>query len=120
MFTLSIISLNKWKDHTHAALFSTLFHLKHKNQSLWNGKYGGEMVRITNDKMDKVISFHREKNNDAVLPIFNFSNEELTVTLDSKYFQGNYTELFSKEKIQVKESYTVSLKPWDYKVLVKD
>ena len=110
----------EWKDHTHAALFSTLFHLKHKNQALWNGKYGGEMVRITNDKMDKVISFHREKNNDAVLPIFNFSNEELTVTLDSKYFQGNYTELFSKEKIQVKEKYTVSLKPWDYKVLVKD
>ena len=56
----------------------------------------------------------------TVLPIFNFSNEELTVTLDSKYFQGNYTELFSKEKIQVKEKYTVSLKPWDYKVLVKD
>ena len=110
----------EWKDHPHAALFSTLFHLKHINQALWNGKYGGEMVRITNDKMDKVISFHREKNNDAVLPIFNFSNEELTVTLDSKYFQGNYTELFSKEKIQVKENYTVSLKPWDYKVLVKD
>ena len=110
----------EWKDHPHAALFSTLFHLKHKNQALWNGKYGGEMVRITNDKMDKVISFHREKNNDAVLPIFNFSNDELTVTLDSKYFQGNYTELFSKEKIQVKENYTVSLKPWDYKVLVKD
>ena len=110
----------EWKDHPHAALFSTLFHLKHKNQALWNGKYGGEMVRITNDKMDKVISFHREKNNDAVLPIFNFSNEELTVTLDSKYFQGNYTELFSKEKIQVKENFTVSLKPWDYKVLVKD
>ena len=57
----------EWKDHTHAALFCTLFHLKHKNQALWNGKYGGEMVRITNDKMDKVISFHREKNNDAVL-----------------------------------------------------
>ena len=110
----------EWKDHPHAAWFTTLFHLKHKNQALWNGKYGGEMVRITNDKMDKVISFHREKNNDAVLPIFNFSNEELTVTLDSKYFQGNYTELFSKEKIQVKEKYTVSLKPWDYKVLVKD
>ena len=101
-------------------LYKTLFDLKHKNQALWNGKYGGEMVRITNDKMDKVISFHREKNNDAVLPIFNFSNEELTVTLDSKYFQGNYTELFSKEKIQVKENYTISLKPWDYKVLVKD
>ena len=101
-------------------LYKTLFDLKHKNQALWNGKYGGEMVRITNNKMDKVISFHREKNNDAVLPIFNFSNEELTVTLDSKYFQGNYTELFSKEKIQVKENYTISLKPWDYKVLVKD
>ena len=42
-------------------LFTTLFHLKHKNQAHWNGKYGGEMVGITNDKMDKSNLVHREK-----------------------------------------------------------
>ena len=101
-------------------LYKTLFDLKHKNQALWNGKYGGEMVRVTNDKMDKVISFYRESNGDAVLPIFNFSNEEITVKLDTKYLQGNYTELFSKEKTALKDSYTLQLKPWEYKIWVKN
>ena len=101
-------------------LYKTLFDLKHKNQALWNGKYGGEMVRVTNDKMDKVISFYRENNGDAVLSIFNFSNEEITVKLDTKYLQGNYTELFSKEKTALKDSYTLQLKPWEYKIWVKN
>lgn len=100
--------------------YKTLFDLKHKNKALWNGKYGGEMIRITNDKMDKVISFYREKENDAVLPIFNFSDQEVTVTLNSKYFQGSYTELFNKEKLSVKDSFTITLKPWNYKILVKN
>ena len=100
--------------------YKTLFDLKHKNKALWNGKYGGEMIRITNDKMDKVISFYREKENDAVLPIFNFSDQEITVTLNTKYFQGNYTELFNKEKLLVKDSFTITLKPWGYKIWVKN
>lgn len=101
-------------------LYKTLFDLKHKNQALWNGKYGGEMIRVVNDKQDKIISFYRESNGDAVLSIFNFSNEEITVKLDTKYLQGNYTELFSKEKTALKDSYTLQLKPWEYKIWVKN
>lgn len=104
----------------YEGFYKTLFDLKHQNQALWNGKYGGEMIRIVNDKQDKVVSFYREKNADAVLPLFNFSDEEVTVTLDTKYFQGNYTDLFSKEKVSVMDKYTITLKPWGYKILVKD
>ena len=104
----------------YEGFYQTLFDLKHRNQALWNGKYGGEMIRIVNDKQDKVVSFYREKNGDAVLPFFNFSDEEVTVTLDTKYFQGNYTDLFSKEKVSVKDKYTITLKPWGYKILVKN
>ena len=106
-------------DLKYERFFKTLFDLKHKNQALWNGKYGGEMIRIVNDKQDKIVSFYREKNGDAVLSLFNFSNEEITVTLETKYIQGTYKELFSKEKVEPKDKYTVTLKPWGYKVLVK-
>ena len=99
--------------------YKTLFDLKHRNQALWNGKHGGEMIRITNDKMDKVVSFYREKGKDAVFPIFNFSNVETTVKLDTKYFQGNYIDIFSNEKVDVKDDFTITLKPWGYKILEK-
>lgn len=100
-------------------LYKTLFDLKHKNQALWNGKYGGEMIRVVNDKQDKIISFYRESNGDAVLPIFNFSNEEITVKLDTKYLQGNYVDVFSNKEIDIKDDFIITLKPWDYKILNK-
>lgn len=104
----------------YEGFYKTLFDLKHKNQALWNGKYGGEMIRINNSALEKVVSFYREKNNDAVLSIFNFSDETLTVTFDTKYYKGNYTELFSKEKFTIQEKQTITLAPWGYKILVRD
>lgn len=110
----------EWKDDENAVLFTKLFHLKHDNQALWNGKYGGEMIRVVNDQQDKVISFYREKNNDAVLPILNFTDKIVNVNLGTKYYQGNYKELFSGKIVNIKEKTNLKLEPWSYLVLVKE
>lgn len=110
----------EWKHDQNEILFNRLFHLKHKNQALWNGKYGGEMIRVVNDQQDKVISFHREKNKDAIFPILNFSKENIEVNLDTKYFQGKYKELFSGKIFNIKDKTNLTLAPWSYLVLVKE
>lgn len=109
----------EWKDHENEVLFSKLFHLKHENQALWNGKYGGEMIRVVNDHQDRVVSFYRERNQDAVLPIFNFSDKTVEVNLDTQYFQGKYRELFTDKNFDIKEKTMLNLEPWSYLVLVK-
>lgn len=109
-----------WKYNENEVLFNKLFHLKHKNQALWNGKYGGEMIRVVNDQQDKIISFHREKNSDAVLPILNFSKETVKLNLDTKYFQGKYKELFTGKLFNLKEKTSLEMAPWSYLVLVKE
>ncbi len=109
-----------WKQHPNADIYKKLFDLKHKNQALWNGGWGGEMVRIYNDKMDQVISFAREKNGDRVLPVINFSDKEATVILDSKYYKGTYRELFTDKEYALKGDDTFTLKPWDYLVLIQN
>ena len=109
----------EWKDHENEVLFSKLFHLKHENQAVWNGKYGGEMIRVVNDHQDRVVSFYREKNQDAVLPIFNFSDKTVEVNLDTQYFQGKYRELFTDKNFDIKEKTMLNLEPWSYLVLVK-
>jgi len=111
--------LINWKPHRNNEIFTKLFHLKHKNQALWNGNWGGEMVRIYSDQMEKVISFAREKNGDKVIPIINFSKENVTVTLKTQYDKGNYTELFTNKKIELKGNDTFTLQPFEYLVLVK-
>ena len=57
----------QWKDHPFSEIYKKLFALKHKNQALWNGERGGEMIRIFNNQPDRVISFSREKNGDKVI-----------------------------------------------------
>jgi 1,4-alpha-glucan branching enzyme len=111
--------LIKWEKHPNADMYTTLFALKHKNQALWNGEWGGEMVRIYNDQMDKVISFSREKNGDMVLPVINYSDKPTTVTLKSKYYAGTYQELFSGKEYVLTGDDKFTLKPWEYLVLTQ-
>lgn len=106
-----------WQAHDHATLYSTLFSLKHKNKALWNGKYGGEMVRIMNDRMDQVISFVREKEGDKVLGFLNLSNESVIVQFDTSFDTGSYTNLFSQAEQEVTETLVIDMVPWDYVVL---
>lgn len=108
-----------WKNHRNEQLYTQLFDLKHKNQALWNGKHGGQMVRVYNDSQDKIISFYREMNGNKVLPIFNFSNETVNVTLNTKFAADTYTELFSKKTYKLQGNDPIELPAWGYIVLYK-
>ena len=106
-----------WKLHENETLYTTLFELKHQNQALWNGSYGGEMVRIMNDQMDQVISFVREKNGDKVLAFFNLSKEAVSVQFDTSFDTGIYTDLFTGQQQAVSEKMLLAMNPWEYVIL---
>lgn len=107
----------EWKSHENEKLYKTLFELKHRNQALWNGGYGGEMVRIINDRMDQVISFVREKNGDKVLVFVNFSKEMFIAQFDTSFDKGTYTNLFTGAERKVSETMILTLDPWEYVIL---
>jgi len=109
----------EWKAHPFFDMYKKLFTLKHKNQALWNGASGGEMVRIFNDKPAQVISFSREKNGDKVIPIINFSEKRVTVKLNSRRHAGLYTDLLTNVSYTLKGDDEISLPPKGYLVLVK-
>lgn len=106
-----------WKKHEFEEIYTKLFSLKHKNQALWNGKWGGEMVRIKNDKMNEVIAFVREKNGEKVISIFNLSAKNVDVNLDTSFDTGTYTNLFTEEKETLSKNTHLQMKPWEYLVL---
>ena len=78
------------------------------------------MVRIKNDRLDKVVSFSREMENDKVITVVNLSDQQVMVNLESNYHQGNYTELFSGSEQTLTAKAAFDLKPWAYLVLVKN
>ena len=108
----------QWKSHPFAALYKKLFELKHVHQSLWNGKWGGEMVRIINNQ-HSVISFCRDKDKDRTISVFNFSDKPVMVNLDTRYIEGSYLDYFEGKTIQLTGKDSIPLQPWGYKILVK-
>lgn len=106
-----------WKDHEIGALYAVLFELKHQNQALWNGKFGGEMIRLMNDRLDEVLSFSREKNGDKVLGVINFSGATVSVNVDTSIDAGIYQNLLTGEDYTISEKLALELVPWEYLVL---
>lgn len=109
----------EWKEHRNADIYTKLFALKHANQALWNGKWGGEMVKVYNDKLNQVVSFYREKNGQKVLPVINFSNQKVDVILQTKHIKDLYTNYFTNEKVSVLDELHLTIPAWSYVVLVK-
>lgn len=107
----------EWHDHENADIYKTLFQLKKRNRALWNGKWGGEMIRITNDHPEQVLSFYRESEEDKLISIINLSDQQARVSLDSAPFTGSYTDVFSNTKMTIDKKATLQLDPWGYKVL---
>jgi cyclomaltodextrinase / maltogenic alpha-amylase / neopullulanase len=107
----------EWKHHPHGELFRKLIALKKRNQAIWNGQWGGVMIRIDNDQPEKVISFVREKNGDLVLALFNFSSEEINVTLDLKHYAGNYHDVIKGNEKVLTPASLLKLPPWGFQVL---
>ncbi|TCJ17799.1 alpha-amlyase [Flaviaesturariibacter flavus] len=105
-----------WKPDSAAALISRLFALKHAHPALWNGHWGGPMVRIKNNRMGQVLSFVREKGKDKVIVVVNLSDKEADVTLETRFDAGNYTDAFSGMPVSLGEAQHLQLGSWSWKV----
>lgn len=108
-----------WQKHPIGSLYTNLFHLKHINHALWNGRNGGEMVRISHNNEDKAIAFSREKDGHSVITLINFCDKAITIVIADNQYDGLYIDWFTKEMVHAQFINEVSLPPWGYKVYSK-
>lgn len=107
-----------WQNHPNFALFKKLIHLKKENKALWNGSKGGEFIPLITDSASGVISFIRYTENKSIIVSANLGAKEESVVLQDKHIQGEYKD-FSTGKIVSAKELTVTLKPNEYRILVK-
>ena len=88
--------------------------LKQSNTALNGGKQKAAYEPL-DLKNDQVLSFKRHKDNDEVIYLGNFSNEEQTITISEK---GTFKNYMTGKEIELNDS-TIPLKPWEYMILVK-
>lgn len=85
------------------------------NPALWNGKFGGSFKRILTTDSRNVIVFLRQKDDNKVVVMLNLTAKPRTVML-REGIEGEFTELFSQNKTQLKRYQKFTLSPWAYYV----
>lgn len=108
-----------WSDLTYQSFYRTLFELKKQNKALWNGLAGGPMKRVGTHDDTRIFAFTRQKEDHKVFVVLNLSADPSTITFENGNYPGTYTELFSEEKVEVTEDFSLELQPWGYKVFHK-
>jgi glycosidase len=109
----------EWREHPVGDLYRRLIALKKGNTALWNGRWGAEMIQVTNSAPSQVFSFVRANDRNKVFAIFNFSPQMQQVTFSEAIYEGNYTDFGSGQKISLETDLSLELQPWSYRVFTR-
>jgi hypothetical protein len=109
----------EWKDCEMAELYTQLNELKETNKALWNGKYGGEFIRVSTDKDNQVFAFTREKEGDRIFVVSNLGDTPVEFNFTGDKHYGDYTAFFSDKEMSFDADTKMKLDAWEYKVFVK-
>ena len=108
-----------WDSCSLTGFYTDLVGLKKQNPALWNGDFGGVMMRLDTKKDDKVFAYYREKDGNRVIVFLNLTKNTVAVKPDLTSLAGEYTEHFSGIKTAVPLADSLKMEPWGYKVFVK-
>ena len=99
-------------------LITKLNQLKKDNKALWNLNYGGDFVILKNTNPESILTFVRQKDQNKILSLFNFSAKEQSFKISDE-ISGNFTNQLG-EKISVSKNAGYKLQAWGYAVLVSN
>ncbi len=105
-----------WKKSPYRQFYTKLNNLKRNNLAIWNGEYGGNFQRILNSRDNYVYTFKRRKIRDKVMVMANLSGEKQKFNLRLNIPNGEFTDIFTGEKVTFNNIDEFELGPWGYKV----
>jgi alpha-amylase len=109
----------KWDTCSLTEFYKKLISLKHNNKALWNGDFGGPMIKIKTNNDNKIFAYYREKGESRVVVLLNLSKKSVVVKPLSSDLNGEYTDFFAGVKTVLPVIDSLRLEPWGYKVLVR-
>ena len=98
-----------FKEYAYADFYTRLLKLKHENQALWNGDYGGKLKKLLDHP--NVYVFEREKNGDRVVGVFNLSDKKQSITIPKKI---TGTDVMTHQQVNWNEETALGLESWQY------
>jgi 1,4-alpha-glucan branching enzyme len=96
-------------------VYQKLGKLKVDNPALDGGKTPASYKRISTSDDLHILAFEREKKRKKVIFVGNLSRNSRTFSMP---LQGNYFEYLTGSKETFSEDQKITLKPWEYKILI--
>ena len=109
----------KWDTCELTKFYTDLIKLKKENKALWNGDFGGKMIKIKTSRDKQIFAFYREKEGNRVVVFLNLTKKPVSFRPSNKDIEGEYTDYFSGTKMTLPPEGKVDLDPWGYKVMIK-
>ena len=101
-----------FRDYKYGTFYRTLNLTKRKNEALWNGEHGGELVKISDH--EHVYAFKREKNGNKVIAILNLQGQISKFRLNENV-EGVWN-IFGGAELKFNKDEDIYLDPWAYYV----
>ena len=108
-----------WDKFQLNDFYKKLLALKKNNKALWNGTFGGKMIRIPTSNDEAVFAFTREKDSDKILAIYNFTDKEQNIVLSGENYVGSYIDIFNGKQKSFSANEEIELESWGYFVFEK-
>ncbi len=102
-----------WDKFEMAPFYSTLLHLRIKNEAL-AADAGYKKVATAND--DAIFAFIRQKGKHKIAVVLNLSSRPQSFTIKETDMYGKVKNVFTNQKEKLFDNYVYSMKPWDFRV----
>jgi glycosidase len=104
-----------WQDDLWPGFYKGLINLKKENEALWNGENGARPEIISFDH-DNVFAYIRQKNNNIVWAILNFSDSEQKMVINDRDLTGDFKSLFNSGQTLIRLNDTIILAPYGFQI----
>jgi 1,4-alpha-glucan branching enzyme len=112
-----------WKKLPYEEFYKKLLRLKHQNQALWNGQFGGKLERVnTAHNSENIFAFSRKKNGNEVMVITNLSDSIQSFIPNQAYRNKTYSKFNNPDKkvTFANEAEPLRFDAWSYMILTSN
>lgn len=113
------IPAESYRANAYTEFYRRLTELRHANPALAAGGRGGDMVEISNNAEDCLMTFVREVPGNQVVAVMNLSPYAIETDYYTGIYAGMYTDALTGRPSELRGHVVEPMGPWSYRILTR-
>ena len=113
------IPAESYRANAYTEFYRRLTELRHANPALAAGGRGGDMVEISNNAEDCLMTFVREIPGNQVVAVMNLSPYAIETDYYTGIYAGMYTDALTGRPSELRGHVVEPMGPWSYRILTR-